>query len=259
MPCPRSSSPRPSRRNSSRAIRGRHRCGRGRDAVDPHRRRGGMAAPRRGARGQQHGFDSVFAFYRSVDPLLHDLAADARREPGRGVRAPARRPWIVPGERRWLVAGAVEDGPEEAAAASPAAAVHPAAAVPRGAGSMFSSPDERRRLGNAIRDVEDDTSGEIVVVVCRAGGRYRAMPILWAVPGGAATPWPLIWITALGASRIFMIQLAVGARCSASPIAAEAALRPGAGLHQAGPGPRGGHRASSSPAASPGRGSAPAC
>jgi putative membrane protein len=47
-----------------------------------------------------------------------------------------------------------------------------------------------------------------VVVAGQANG-YRSVPILWALLAALVTPWPLIWITTLGPSRIFQIQLVV--------------------------------------------------
>ncbi|MGO4572011.1 TPM domain-containing protein [Microvirga sp. 2TAF3] len=73
---------------------------------------------------------------------------------------------------------------------------------------MISSEDHVR-LGNAIREVEDHTAGEIVVVVAEQASSYRSVPLLWAMLGALLTPWPLIWITNLGPSRIFLAQLLV--------------------------------------------------
>jgi putative membrane protein len=71
------------------------------------------------------------------------------------------------------------------------------------------SPDDLARLDSAIRDVEDQTAGEIVVVVAQQASSYPSIPIIWALLGALLTPWPLIWITTLGAPRIYMAQLAV--------------------------------------------------
>ncbi|HST94194.1 MAG TPA: hypothetical protein VLJ78_05400 [Microvirga sp.] len=71
------------------------------------------------------------------------------------------------------------------------------------------SDEDRTRLESAIRDVEDETAGEIVVVVSRQASHYRSVPLLWALLAALAVPWPLIWLTALGPSRIFLAQLAV--------------------------------------------------
>ncbi len=71
------------------------------------------------------------------------------------------------------------------------------------------SAEDQVRLDNVIREVEDQTAGEIVVVVAEEAGNYRSIPILWALLGALVVPWPLIAITTLGPSRIFQIQLLV--------------------------------------------------
>ncbi|MBQ0820260.1 hypothetical protein HPT29_001695 [Microvirga terrae] len=71
------------------------------------------------------------------------------------------------------------------------------------------SPDDQARLAQAISDVEDDTSGEIVLVLAEQAGHYREIPLLWALLAALVTPWPLIWLTSISTSRIFLIQLAV--------------------------------------------------
>jgi putative membrane protein len=71
------------------------------------------------------------------------------------------------------------------------------------------SAEDRERLAHAIRDAEAGTAGEIVVVLAGEASGYRTVPIVWALLCALATPWPLIWITTLGPSRIFLVQLAV--------------------------------------------------
>ena len=71
------------------------------------------------------------------------------------------------------------------------------------------SPDEQARLAGVIGDVEDETSGEIVLVIAEQAGHYRAVPLLWGLLAALVTPWPLIWLTNISTSRIFLIQLAV--------------------------------------------------
>ncbi len=70
-------------------------------------------------------------------------------------------------------------------------------------------PEEQARLASVISDVEDETSGEIVLVIAEQAGHYRAVPLLWALLAALVTPWPLIWLTMISTSRIFLIQLAV--------------------------------------------------
>jgi putative membrane protein len=69
--------------------------------------------------------------------------------------------------------------------------------------------EERDRIAAAIREAERRTAGEIVVVVAARASAYRSVPLLYALLGGLAAPWPLIWLTALSAARIFALQLIV--------------------------------------------------
>jgi putative membrane protein len=69
--------------------------------------------------------------------------------------------------------------------------------------------EERDRVAAAIREAEGRTAGEIVVVVAARASAYRSVPLLYALLGGLAAPWPLIWLTALSATRIFALQLIV--------------------------------------------------
>jgi putative membrane protein len=69
--------------------------------------------------------------------------------------------------------------------------------------------EEQERVAAAVRDAESRTAGEIVVVVAARASTYRSVPLLYALLGSLATPWPLIWLTELSAARIFTIQLAV--------------------------------------------------
>ena len=71
------------------------------------------------------------------------------------------------------------------------------------------SEAERDRVSEAVREAESRTAGEIVVVVARAASGYRSVPLVYALLGALATPWPLIAATDQSASRIFMLQLAV--------------------------------------------------
>lgn len=71
------------------------------------------------------------------------------------------------------------------------------------------SMEDQARLAQAISDVEDETSGEVVLVIAEQAGHYRAIPLLWGLLAALVTPWPLIWLTSISTSRIFLIQLAV--------------------------------------------------
>ena len=69
--------------------------------------------------------------------------------------------------------------------------------------------EERERVAEAIRQAESRTAGEIVVVVAARASAYRSMSLLYALAASLALPWPLIFGTAVSASRIFLAQLAV--------------------------------------------------
>ena len=79
------------------------------------------------------------------------------------------------------------------------------------------SGEEQTRLASVIGDVEDETSGEIVLVIAEQAGHYRAVPLLWAMLAALVTPWPLIWLTDISTSRIFLIQLGVALVLSLVP------------------------------------------
>ena len=68
---------------------------------------------------------------------------------------------------------------------------------------------DRERISAVIREVEAETAGEIVVVVSRAAASYRSVPLLYGLLGALATPWPLIWLTYLSATRIFLVQIII--------------------------------------------------
>ncbi len=71
------------------------------------------------------------------------------------------------------------------------------------------SEEERLRVEAAIREAEQRTAGEIVVVVARQASGYRAIPFLYALVAALAAPWPLILWTELGPVRIFSVQLGI--------------------------------------------------
>lgn len=71
------------------------------------------------------------------------------------------------------------------------------------------SEHDRNRLSQAIQDAEKGTAGEIVVVLARQAATYHAVAALLGLFGALLAPWPLIWFTDLGPSRIFLIQLMV--------------------------------------------------
>ncbi|HZH09238.1 MAG TPA: TPM domain-containing protein [Microvirga sp.] len=69
------------------------------------------------------------------------------------------------------------------------------------------SEHDQHRLSQAIHEAEKGTAGEIVVVVARQADTYRAIPVAFSLFLALISPWPLIWFTELGPSRIFLIQL----------------------------------------------------
>ncbi|TGD96067.1 TPM domain-containing protein [Methylobacterium nonmethylotrophicum] len=71
------------------------------------------------------------------------------------------------------------------------------------------SEAERARISAAIAAAERGTAGEIVVMVASRSGAYRSVPPALALAGALLVPWPLILLTGLSVTRIFLIQLAV--------------------------------------------------
>ncbi|WP_210496515.1 TPM domain-containing protein [Microvirga antarctica] len=68
------------------------------------------------------------------------------------------------------------------------------------------SAEEQDRIALAIREVEAETDGEIVLVVASRADTYHLFPILWALLAALVLPWPLIWLTQLGTATIVLIQ-----------------------------------------------------
>jgi putative membrane protein len=71
------------------------------------------------------------------------------------------------------------------------------------------SEAECARIAAAIAAAERGTAGEIVVMVAARSGAYRSLPPSLALAGALLVPWPLILLTGLSATRIFLVQLAV--------------------------------------------------
>jgi putative membrane protein len=67
--------------------------------------------------------------------------------------------------------------------------------------------DDREAIAEAVRQAEAGTAGEIVVVIDRAAGSYRSVPLVMALVLALLTPWPLLMLTATSAPRIFLVQL----------------------------------------------------
>jgi putative membrane protein len=79
---------------------------------------------------------------------------------------------------------------------------------------MIISAEDQNRLSQAIAQAESATVGEIVVVLAERSGSYRTLPALWALLIALIVPWPLILFTGFSATRIFMLQIAIGAGLS---------------------------------------------
>ncbi len=67
--------------------------------------------------------------------------------------------------------------------------------------------DDRDAVADAVAQAETLTSAEIVVVIDRAAGSYRSVPLVMALTLALFSPWPLLALTATSAPRIFLIQL----------------------------------------------------
>jgi len=65
---------------------------------------------------------------------------------------------------------------------------------------------DRDVVAQAVADAERLTAGEIVVVIDRAAGSYRSVPLVVALVLALLVPWPLLALTATSAPRIFVTQ-----------------------------------------------------
>jgi len=71
------------------------------------------------------------------------------------------------------------------------------------------SAKERKSIADAISRAESKTSGEIVVVVAEASGRYYGIALMWAALAALTVPLPLIFFTNWPVEFIYLMQLAV--------------------------------------------------
>ena len=71
------------------------------------------------------------------------------------------------------------------------------------------SAGERAAISKAITRAEAKTSGEIVVVVASASGRYYGIGVMWSALVALGVPLPLIWLTKWPIEHIYLAQLAV--------------------------------------------------
>jgi putative membrane protein len=73
---------------------------------------------------------------------------------------------------------------------------------------MF-SPEDERRVSDAISQAERATAGEIVVVVAAESDSYLYVPLLAGALVSLLVPWVLIYFTSLGMEAIYLSQLGV--------------------------------------------------
>lgn len=71
------------------------------------------------------------------------------------------------------------------------------------------SPEDERRVADAITAAEATTSGEIVAVVARSSGAYGYFALLWAALAALLVPWPLIYLTWWPMQWVFALQIAI--------------------------------------------------
>ena len=146
--------------------------------------------------------------------------------------------------RRRAAAAGAEDGPAAAAGEFRRRVLGRRRLVRRrrrlGGLVMLSSAD-RERVAAAIRAAEASTAGEIVVVVARQASDYRSVPLLYGAArrAGRALAADLA-LGAFGASRIFIVQLAVALVLTSRSAWAGRRLALVPRFDQARPRPRGG-------------------
>ncbi len=79
---------------------------------------------------------------------------------------------------------------------------------------MKFTPEDEKRIAEAIRAAEQKTSGEIFCVMAAASSNYRFVPIARAALIAIAVPLPLFYFTSLWAEQIYFVQIAVFAACA---------------------------------------------
>jgi putative membrane protein len=68
---------------------------------------------------------------------------------------------------------------------------------------------DKARIAEAIRQAEQNTSGEIFCVIARHSSDYRLVPLAWAALVALVTPLPLVYLTAWSPVMIYIAQLGV--------------------------------------------------
>jgi putative membrane protein len=74
---------------------------------------------------------------------------------------------------------------------------------------MDISAEDRERISNAVRAVEDKTSGEIVCVLAQSSTATTALPVVIAATIALVLPWLLVAFTAMTVFGILSLQVAV--------------------------------------------------
>lgn len=74
---------------------------------------------------------------------------------------------------------------------------------------MNITPEDEKRIADAIRTAEQKTSGEIFCVMASASSSYEFVPIARAAIIALAAPLPLYFLTHLWWDQIYYVQLAI--------------------------------------------------
>lgn len=74
---------------------------------------------------------------------------------------------------------------------------------------MDLSEQDRARISEAVRAIEDKTSGEIVCVLAEHSSDARTLPVFLASVMALALPWLLVAFTTMTVYRILALQVAV--------------------------------------------------
>jgi putative membrane protein len=79
---------------------------------------------------------------------------------------------------------------------------------------MILTPEDEKRIAEAIRVAEQKTSGEIFCVMAAASSNYSFVPIARAALIALAVPLPLFYFTPLWAEQIYFVQIATFVVCA---------------------------------------------
>jgi putative membrane protein len=79
---------------------------------------------------------------------------------------------------------------------------------------MQITAEDEKRITNAIREAEKNTSGEIFCVMASASSRYEFVPVTRAAIVALAAPLPLYFLTHLWWDQIYYVQLAIFFGCA---------------------------------------------